>query len=315
LIAGIIIAALLAAAFIGWGLWKTAEYEREAHNQAREYAAYTDEKIRKACLSLPPVYQKDCTAQARHEQRAYERDEKDLVAQRKSALWAYIMGAAAVIGMGLSVIGVFLVWTTFAETKRANRIALAQNRAWLNFEMVECKISHRRGKLTKNPETGRVTKTNEIGVGDPAILVTVAVKNTGNAPAYDIRCISGKLKGQWKDRGEPSVYEPFGRAFYEKVATNDSRIPVLMPGEFSTYAVSLDLNDEWMTPDTGYIRSFPKWAMFVEYRGAGIDHFGETGKVLTFFDQNGRLFPVEQGVSYHDKPMTMEDDIEARHAI
>lgn len=315
LIAGIFVAALIAAASIGWGLWQSAEYERQADNHAREYAAYTDNQIRQSCLSLPPIYQKDCAAKARNEQRDNERNERDLVAQRQSALWAYIMGAAAVIGMGLSVIGVVLVWTTFAETKRANSIALAQNRAWLNFEMVECKISHKRGKLTKNPKTGKMTKTNEIGVGDPAIIITVAVKNTGNAPAYDIRWISGKLKGQWKSRGEPSVYEPFGRAFYEKVATSESRIPVLMPGEFSTYAVALHLNDEWMTPDTGYIRAFPKWAMFVEYRGSGIDHFGETGKVLTFFDKDGRLFRVEQGVSYHGKPMTMEDDIEARHAI
>jgi len=138
LIAGIVVAVLIAAAFIGWGLCKTAEYEREANNQAREYAAYTDKKIRKACLSLPPVYQKDCAAEARHEQRNNERNEYDLVAQRKSALWAYIMGAAAVIGMGLSVIGVFLVWTTFDATRKANVIANdaldGQLRPWVNFD-------------------------------------------------------------------------------------------------------------------------------------------------------------------------------------
>lgn len=33
------------------------------------------------------------------------------------------MGIAAVIGMGLSFVGVILVWTTFAETRRANEIA------------------------------------------------------------------------------------------------------------------------------------------------------------------------------------------------
>lgn len=123
LIAGIIVAVLVASAFIGWGLWKTAEYEREAYDQTREYAAYTDQQIRQSCVSPAPIEKQECAAKARHEQRGNERNEYDLVAQRKSALWAYIMGAAAVIGMGLSVIGVFLVWTTFAETRLANVIA------------------------------------------------------------------------------------------------------------------------------------------------------------------------------------------------
>lgn len=151
LIWGIIAAALFAVAFIGWGLWKTAEYEREASNQAREYTAYTDEKIRKACLGLPPVNQKDCVAEARHEQRAYERDENDLVAQRKSALWAYIMGAAAVIGMGLSVIGVILVWTTFDATRKANAIANAaldgQLRPWMDFTIALTGLMYKKGEL------------------------------------------------------------------------------------------------------------------------------------------------------------------------
>lgn len=123
LIAGSVLAALIAALFIAWGVSKSAEYQRQADNQTREYTAYTDQEIRKACLRLPPVDKQECAAKARHEQRAYQRNEQDLVAQRQSALWAYIMGAAAVIGMGLSVIGVILVWTTFRETRRTAVIA------------------------------------------------------------------------------------------------------------------------------------------------------------------------------------------------
>lgn len=134
LIAGIVVAALIAVATISWGLWQSAEYGREANNRAREYAAYTDEKVRKACLSLPPVYQKNCATEARHEKRDNERDERDLVAQRQSALWALIMGAAAVVGMGLSVIGVFLVWTTFKETQRAANLAAENLNAFRKFE-------------------------------------------------------------------------------------------------------------------------------------------------------------------------------------
>ena len=123
LITGIIVSAIIAALFIGWGYLESAKYEREAHNEAGEYATYTNQQIRQSCLG-PTVRDKaDCVTEARHKQRENEREEYDLVAQRKSALWAYIMAAAAVIGMGLSVIGVYLVWTTFREQKEANRIA------------------------------------------------------------------------------------------------------------------------------------------------------------------------------------------------
>ena len=63
----------------------------------------------------------------RDKQREYE----DLVSQRKSALWAMIMGVAALAGMALSVVGVVLVWTTFNETRRANEIAKLQNRPFM----------------------------------------------------------------------------------------------------------------------------------------------------------------------------------------
>lgn len=137
LVAGIIVATLIAVAVISCGLWQSTEYEREANGHAREYAAYTDKKIRQSCLSLPPVYQQDCTAQARHEQRNYERNERDLVAQRQSALWTLIMGAAAVMGMGLSVIGVILVWITFRETQGANKISEQTIRPWLVIDETE----------------------------------------------------------------------------------------------------------------------------------------------------------------------------------
>jgi hypothetical protein len=122
---GVVLAALLAAIFIGWGLSKSAEYEGQAYKHASEYAAYTNQQIKQTCVGPPSSEKAQCVAKARHEQRGYERNEYDLVAQRQSALWAYIMGAAAVIGMGLSVVGVILVWTTFAETRESNVIAKA----------------------------------------------------------------------------------------------------------------------------------------------------------------------------------------------
>lgn len=163
LIAGaIIVAVLLAAALIGWGLSESAEYQRQADNHAAEYAAYTYDKVRKSCPSPITGDQYKCLAEARHEQRDYERNEQDLVAQRQSALWAYIMGAAAVIGVGLSIIGVFLVWTTFQETKRsadaAHSVLQIEQKPFLTLKPVDGE------NVIWDQQSGRIGKRDDKGV-------------------------------------------------------------------------------------------------------------------------------------------------------
>ena len=122
--AGLTYAAVVAALSFGiWiivnGLARDAEYQGQADDRSREYAAYTREQIREHCFPLSGQNESDCIAEKQHEYGEDRRDERDLVAQRKSANWAFIMGAAAVLGMVLSAVGVALVWTTFRETRRA----------------------------------------------------------------------------------------------------------------------------------------------------------------------------------------------------
>ena len=181
LIAGGILAALIAIAFIGWGLWQSAEYQRQANDQTSKYAAYTDQEIRQTCVGSASADKANCIAKARNEQRGNQRNEQDLVAQRQSALWAYIMGAAAVIGMGLSVIGVFLVWTTFRETRQANVIAReameAQTRPWIRLA----------ARPYRSRREGTTVKAS----------VTVRAENVGNAPANYVSLVPTILDGEW----------------------------------------------------------------------------------------------------------------------
>ena len=111
------------ASAIGWGLSKSAEYQREADYHAADQAKDTYDYVERRCITMTPLDKANCLTEATDKRRAYKRDEQDLVAQRQSALWAYIMGAAAVVGVGLSAVGVLLVYTTFAETKESNVIA------------------------------------------------------------------------------------------------------------------------------------------------------------------------------------------------
>jgi hypothetical protein len=144
---GLVSAAILAAILlavggfaINWGYSKQVEYYRNADQNSAEYTRNTYAPEANRCLLrfVTSESQADCIAEASNKERNYRRDEQDLAAQKTSAIWAYLMGSAALIGMILSAFGVFLVWRTFSATREANLIAReigeAQVRAYLSEE-------------------------------------------------------------------------------------------------------------------------------------------------------------------------------------
>ena len=132
LIIGLLSALSICVGWIGYGLSKSAEYERQSDNNRAEYSKYTNNKIAEACVGIPKAEAVKCRYEAFDARREYDYNQSDLEAQRKSALWAYIMGAAAVIGMALSAVGVWLVKATFDATREANVI---QKTAMKNAEI------------------------------------------------------------------------------------------------------------------------------------------------------------------------------------
>jgi hypothetical protein len=155
-IAAAAIAAILAiGCSIAVGLFNQAGYYQDAANEARQYARFADQKIGQACRGAPADQLVNCFAEARIQgdldKHQSEHDQADLVAQRKSALWTEIMGIAALIGMGLSVVGVVLVWITFRETRRQANLAeqaltatqgvsAAELRAWVSISIRLTKV-------------------------------------------------------------------------------------------------------------------------------------------------------------------------------
>lgn len=117
--------------FLIYGFVQQAGYNQYSQSQATNYAAHAAEEQKQACVGTPSSELTKCRAKAQAEYdlkaNAGYRDYSDLIAQRKSALWAMIMGIAALIGMILSAIGVILVKRTFDETQRTNRINMRQN--------------------------------------------------------------------------------------------------------------------------------------------------------------------------------------------
>jgi hypothetical protein len=100
-----------------------AAYRSDIHRQNAEY------HIERVCPTAPSKI--DCINQTRQAKRENQREEQDLAAQKITAWWTQVMGIAAMIGMALSAVGVYLVWTTFAETRRGNAIARNVQRPWM----------------------------------------------------------------------------------------------------------------------------------------------------------------------------------------
>ncbi len=115
----------------GYGLFQQRAYQHQAEHEATDYAKHAAAQGKQSCIRLAAPEKAQCLIDAQAEYNLKTSDKRreyaDLVAQRKSALWTFIMGLAALIGMALSAIGVILIKQTFDETKRTNRIAMKDN--------------------------------------------------------------------------------------------------------------------------------------------------------------------------------------------
>ncbi|NRD89248.1 hypothetical protein C8024_07030 [Sphingopyxis sp. BSNA05] len=103
------------------------------------------------------------------------------------ASWTKIMGLAAVLGIILSVVGVWLIWQTFAETRRA---ANASQNALISFREAE------RGQIVVNLKTGEKSTTSNL------IHFSPVLKNIGRSPVKVLRVRSQSLT-------EPRLPEKF----------------------------------------------------------------------------------------------------------
>ena len=101
--------------------------EANASDRAEEYRQDAERYVERRCLRLAVPAAEDCAREAYQAARENQRIEQDLAAQRMMAWWTQIMGVAALMAMAISTVGVWLVWTTFRETKRTADAAFNAN--------------------------------------------------------------------------------------------------------------------------------------------------------------------------------------------
>ena len=168
LIFGAIVALTFCTVSIGYGLLEAAKYEQQANDKIGEYTKYTRDKVTQACVGVAKIDKIKCVNESFEAKREYEYNQSDLVAQRQSALWAYIMAAAAVFGIALSAGGMVLVYTTFREARKSNEIAQQIGQA-----QTRCYLSVKSAKIL-------IEMSGNIGM-------TIILLNSGQSPARNFR--------------------------------------------------------------------------------------------------------------------------------
>ena len=183
LIWAIIPATLVCTIIIGLGSLKAAEYEWQANKQIADYAEYTKSKKANGCVHAARADKIVCLNAASDASREYRYNQRDLVAQKTSALWAFIMGAAAVIGMALSAVGVWLVRETFIATVDTNKITQKQLD---DARLMARPIMDIAVRLATTPESWPPF--------NHYLKMTIWITNRGNTEARDVSIVNATVK-------------------------------------------------------------------------------------------------------------------------
>lgn len=126
-------------AAISWGVVKSSSFARSASERQSSIHLAQKAEVASSCQLVGTKPDPACALPIVRQGRKSARAEAELAAQQQSAAWTQLMAIVAVVGTALSFLGVFLVWTTFDETRRSNAIARealdGQLRPWIDFEV------------------------------------------------------------------------------------------------------------------------------------------------------------------------------------
>jgi hypothetical protein len=161
------------------------QVQSEASDRADKYREDADRYIERRCIRLAFPAREDCTRQADQSARENQRVEFDLAAQRITAWWTQVMGVAALIGMALSAVGVWLVWVTFRETRLAAEHARATYEAFVAVEDANLTVE------IFNCRAGREG-------GEKVWRFGLRIRNLGRAPAA-IEVVTIYAQEEWAD--------------------------------------------------------------------------------------------------------------------
>jgi hypothetical protein len=165
------------------GFSESAGYERDAANRSYANARNAERQIAADCGPGVTFNPPQCVKEAKQAARAEQREEQDLAAQKVTAWWTGLMGAAAIFGAVLSALGVFLVYRTFRASHESNEIARDTAKRQLRAYMGINKYDVTPYQL-EEPGSGRFK---------------IAMANFGQTPAIALSTVVSYAVTDWVD--------------------------------------------------------------------------------------------------------------------
>ncbi len=156
------------------------EIDYDASRNAANYATDAKNDISAKCLGLTAQARDDCEDKINDAARSNQRDEYDLAAQQTMALWTAIMGGMSVLGVGLSGLGIYLIWQTWIDTRKSAESSQDTLKAFMTKE--RARVFHKEMTFAMSalpPDEGRWEAHLSFGI-----------ENIGDTSAHKIKTIA-----------------------------------------------------------------------------------------------------------------------------
>lgn len=180
----------------------------DATRNAAVYAANTKNQIAAECVT-PAEYEK-CSLQIELASEGSQRDEYDLYSQKTMALWTTVMGIMAVMGVGLSALGVYLIWHTWEATREAaihSRTMAEEAQKATGAALLSAQASHDANEISKNQVRAYLQLTEPMvqisPFGGMKYNVFFTLENAGHSKATDLWFV---CESRWGDPRTPDDY-------------------------------------------------------------------------------------------------------------
>lgn len=141
-----------------------------ADQKAKQIEGRKDRLAQTMCAPAAPATRAECVSALEQDAAAALLAERNLAAQQSVSLWTRVMGLMAVAGAVLSALGIFLVWQTWTETRRAATTSERTYDAFISLERARLNVVvHYLGGQGPNHFGFQVLATN---VGKATAVVT-----------------------------------------------------------------------------------------------------------------------------------------------
>jgi hypothetical protein len=170
------LAGLTLASVVGYSFWTAAsklenQIALQTQKEAAQYADPAYVGVECETAAAPPSSRDNCITAEQEAANEAERNSYDLEAQQTVAVWTRVMGKAAIVGMGVGILSLFLIFVTFWETRKAADAGREAN------------------AIAKDQQRARIVVSARLEARNLAeSQIVLSCENLGLSPALNVRC-------------------------------------------------------------------------------------------------------------------------------